>query len=104
MEPPPAVRNRGRGPVAIVSVTVFVFGSTRVRTLLSVLLIQIAPSSPSTAANEPDGTVISAATLFVAGSILDKVPFGSLIIHTASGLAARPPSLWAGPTGIVATT
>src|SRR5438552_3080111 len=104
MEPPPAVRKRGCGPVGIVSVTVFVFGSTRDTRLFSVLLIQIAPSSPKTHAYEPDGTLISAVRWFVAGSILERMPVLSVSIHTLSALVASPPSLCAGPYGHVATT
>src|SRR6267142_2899104 len=104
MAPPPAVRKRGRDPVSTLSVTRFVFGSTRATRLFSVLDTQIAPSSPTTQANEPEGTCISATTLFVSGSIRDRIPFRSLSIHTLSALVAIPPSLSAGPAEIVAAT
>src|SRR5262245_57490341 len=104
MEPAPAVRKRGCGPVGIVSVTVLVLGSTRERTLFSVLLIQIAPSSPRTQANDPEGTLISAVRWFVTGSILERIPPLSVSSQTLSALVASPPSLCAGPYGRVATT
>src|SRR5262245_14414381 len=104
MEPPPAVRKRGCGPMGIESVTVLVLGSTRVRTLFPVLLIQIAPSSPSTHAKDPEGTLISAVREFVVGSILERIPLPSVSIHTLSVLVASPPSLLAGPYGSVAMT
>src|SRR5262249_51385851 len=84
--------------------TVFVFGSTRDKRLFSVLLIQIAPSSPRTQANDPEGTSISALTLFVCGSIRERTPFLSVNIQTLSVVVAMPPSLLAGPSGRVATT
>src|SRR5437867_4635543 len=103
IEPPPAVRNLGLGPTSILSVTRFVFGSTRASRLLSVLLTQKAQSSPTTHANEPAGTCISATTVLVSGSILEMMPFASDNIHTLSALAAIPPSLFAGPAKTVAT-
>src|SRR5512140_1172389 len=103
MEPAPAVRKRGPGPTAMVSVTALDFASTRVTTLFSGLLTQIAPS-PYTQATDPGATAISAATWFVAGSMRESVPLISVTIHTASGDATMPPSLFAGPTGMVATT
>src|SRR5215831_7499044 len=42
--------------------------------------------------------------LFVAGSILDRTPCGSVKYQMLSSLAAIPPSVSAGPSGIVATT
>src|SRR5438093_5127474 len=104
MEPAPAVRNRGSGPTLILSVTLLVFGSTRLTRLFSVLLTHTALSSPKTHENEPDGTSISADTVFVTGSILERMPFLSVSIHTLSALVAIPPSLLAGPRGRVATT
>ena len=81
----------------MVSVTRFVFGSTRDTLLCSLLTTQMAPSSPRTQTGEPEGTVISAITLFVFGSILESTPFRSLSIQTLSALAVNPPSLFAGP-------
>src|SRR5215467_7070560 len=95
--------NRGRGPTEIVSVTALVFASTRVTTLFSGLLTQIAPSA-KTGATDPGATAISADTVFVAGSIRESVPLMSVHIQTASGDTAIPPSLLATPTGIVATS
>src|SRR6267143_205951 len=104
MAPPPAVMKRGRDPTSTLSVRRFVFGSTRTTMLFSVLETQTAPSSPATQVNEPDGTCISATTLFVSGSILERMPLRSLSIHTLSALVAIPPSLSAGPAEIVAAT
>src|SRR5436190_2385667 len=104
MEPPPTVVKRGFGPISMVSVTRFVAGSTRETLLCSLLTTQIAPSSPRTQTGEPEGTVISATLAFVLGSILESTPFRSLGIQMLSALAVSPPSLFAGPTGIVATT
>src|SRR5215472_13059902 len=50
------------------------------------------------------GTAISAATLLPAGSIRESTPFASVTSHTASGLAAIPPSLCDGGIGSVAVT
>src|SRR6185369_5474278 len=72
--------------------------------LFSVLTTHTAPSSPTTHTNEPEGTEMSATFAFVFGSILASTPCGSLSIQILSALAAKPPSLPAGPTGIVATT
>src|SRR5688572_10206980 len=104
MEPPPAVVKRGRGPTSIRSVILSVVGSTRTTTLFSVLTAQIAPSSPRTATKDPEGTSISAIFVLVFGSIFERTPLASLSIQIWSELAARPPSLAAGPTGIVART
>src|SRR5206468_7861425 len=59
---------------------------------------------PKTAVNEPGATLISAITLFVAGSIRETMPFGSLGIHADPAPKASPPSVFAGPTGTLATT
>src|SRR3954470_23707808 len=95
--------NRGCGPTVIVSVARFVFASTRVTTLFSGLLTHTAPSA-YTQATDPGATATSATALFDSGSMRDSTPFGSLTIQIASGPAASPPSLFAGPTGIVAVT
>src|SRR6185436_6280277 len=92
------------GPTAIVSVTRFVFGSTRDTLLCSLLTTHAAPSSPNTTTGEPEGTSISATTLLVLGSIRERIPFRSLSIQMLPAPAASPPSLLAGPTGIVAET
>src|SRR5213592_705657 len=90
MEPAPAVRNRGSGPTLILSVTLLVFGSTRLTRLFSVLLTHTALSSPKTHENEPDGTSISADTVFVTGSILERMPFLSVSIHMLPNPDAKP--------------
>src|SRR5215207_2729801 len=95
--------NRGFGPTGIVSVTSLVLASTRVTTLCSLLDTQTAPS-PYTAAGDPGAIGISATILFVFGSMRLSTPFLSDGSHTAFELAVMPPSLSAGPTGIVATT
>src|SRR5206468_3920774 len=92
------------GPTGIVSVTALVLGSTRDTRLFSVLLIQMAPSSPRTHAKEPAGTWISAIDFSVFGSIRVRTPFLSVSIQMLSALVASPPSLSAGPYGRVATT
>src|SRR5690349_12598255 len=56
------------------------------------------------AETEPGATSISAATLLVAGSMRESTPLMSVTTQTASGLAVRPPSLLAMPTGMVAVT
>src|ERR1041384_358664 len=104
MEPPPTVVNRGLGPTSIVSVTRFVFGSTREIVLCSLLTTQTAPSSPKTQTGEPDGTAISATTALVVGSTRESTPLRSLGIQMLPAPDASPPSLFAGPTGTVATT
>src|SRR5262249_42082340 len=75
---PPIVRKRGALPTGMLSTTRFVSGFTRVSTLDSVPVTQTAPS-PKATVNEPGGTWTSATTLFVTGSIRDRVPFVSVI-------------------------
>src|SRR5262245_29815457 len=103
MNPPPIVRKRGGFPTGIVSTTRFVSGWIRVNTLVSVPVTQTAPS-PKATVNEPAGTWISATTLFVAGSILARVPFLSVTSQMLPAPAAKPPSESAIPIGIVAVT
>ncbi len=63
-----------------------------------------AAPSPKFTAADFSGTVISAITLFVAGSIRESMPFMSLTIQKLPSPVATPPSLCAGPISIVATT
>src|SRR5262245_18783981 len=67
------------------------------------VVIQAAPS-PNVRPAEPAGTVISAITLFSFGSMRETTPLGSLTTHTLPPPTAIPPSLAAGPTGIVASS
>src|SRR3984893_12894158 len=101
--PAPKVRKRGCGPTAMESVTLFVFTSTRVSRFFSGVVTQMAPS-PYKQETEFGGTAISATTRFDLGSIRDNLPALSVNIQTASGLVVTPPSLSAGPSGIVAST
>src|SRR5580700_11360924 len=78
-DPAPTVRNRGPGPTSIVPVTLFVAGSTRVNWLVAGVVTHAAPSPKLTAADF-SGTVISAITLLVAGSMRESTPFWSLTI------------------------
>src|SRR5947208_1432437 len=94
MEPAPAVRNRGSGPTLILSVTLLVFGSTRLTRLFSVLLTHTALSSPKTHENEPDGTSISADTVFV-GPFVTQTE--SSVITCQSGV----PSIGNTATGVI---
>src|SRR5438093_12838771 len=96
--------HRGSGSTLLLVVILLGVGSRRLTRLLTVALTRTALSSPKTHENEPDGTSISADTVFVTGSILERMPFLSVSIHTLSALVAIPPSLLAGPRGRVATT
>src|SRR5450432_1134271 len=53
---------------------------------------------------ELGATAISAVTLLPTGSMRESTPLASVTSHTASGLAAIPPSLWDGEIGSVAVT
>src|SRR5580704_6416325 len=83
--------------------TRFVLGSTPVSRFLSGVVIHTAPS-PYVAPAEFGGTSTSATILLLAGSMRDKTPLASVTIHTASGLAAMPPSLCEGAAAMVAVT
>src|SRR5262245_3966396 len=87
----------------MLSTTRLVSGFTRVNTLDSVPVIQIAPS-PKATVNEPGGTWISATTLFVAGSIRARVPFLSVISQMLPAPSVNPPSAPPILTGMVAVT
>src|SRR5262245_17198395 len=67
------------------------------------VVIHTAPS-PNVTPADPAGTVTSAITLLSFGSMRETTPLGSLTTHTVPPPTAIPPSLAAGPTGIVATT
>src|SRR5580700_9728894 len=102
MLPNPAARNRGVGPTGIFASTFSLLASTRVKRLFFVLVTQTAPPS-NTAVNEPAGIGILEITLFVAGSIRERIPVASDGIQTLPAPAVIPPSVFATPAGMDTT-
>src|SRR5262245_30697667 len=87
----PAARNRGAGPVAMVSTTEFELGSMHVRRFFSVLVTQTRSSEKITP-NDPGLMLIDAIILLLAGSIRANTPFLSVQIQTDPAPTAIPPS------------
>src|ERR1051326_2946822 len=103
MELAPEVRKRGCGPTGIFATAWLVFGSTFVRRPAPGVVTQIASSAKRQAA-EFGGMEISCSTRLTAGLMRASTPLGSLTIQTLPAPVVTPPSLSAGPTGMVATT
>src|ERR1700761_8828894 len=100
MEPAPAVRKRGFLPTGISAATLFVDGSTLVRTLCSVEVTHTNPLAKS-GQNEPEGILMEATTVLVRGSMRERIPEVFVASHTLPAPTAMPPSELAGAAPMV---